>query len=151
MIPFGGAAQPFKSRHAKGTPAYAEEYKDWMRRCRLADEEERTELRREIPAEYARRVQAITKRNENASRILTALDFRLGRGQPSLQTHDDGSFIASPAQKKAWVEQSRKFARLRGEVMDGPAPPIVKSSKPTARLRIGLPWTDFVLARQHAV
>lgn len=137
--------KPFQSRHAKGTPAYAQEYKDWMRRCRLADEEERTKLRRENPAEYARRVQAIHDAERKRLADFDCFGHPIGpRAKPSLQTHDDGSFIASPAQKKAWVEQSRKFARLRGEVMDGPAPPIVKMSKPNRSIAYRLALDGFL-------
>jgi hypothetical protein len=139
----------FKSRHPKGTAAYKEEYAQWQQRHRLADEEERTKFRRENPEEYARQLKAKHEAQRTRLAGVISIDHhghafdgyghRIGsRAKPSIPTNDDGSFIASPLQKKAWGEQSRKFARLRGETVDSPTPPSVVLADRTAAYRLML-------------
>jgi hypothetical protein len=139
----------FKSRHSKGTAAYKKEYEQWMQKRRLADEEERTKFRQENPEEYARKLQADREAERKRLEGVVSVDHhgqqfngygqKIGkRARPSSPTHDDGSFIASPLQEKVWGEQSREFARLRGEVVDAPAPPAVVMSNRTAAYRLSL-------------
>ena len=144
----------FKSRHAKGTAAYKEEYEQWMQKHRLADEEERTKLRRENPEEYQRQLQAHYAAERKRLEGVVSVDHcgqqfngygqKIGkRARPP--THDDGSFIASPLQEEAWDEQSREFARLRGENVDAQPPAVVKPNRTTAyRLSLDgfLFWPD---------
>jgi hypothetical protein len=130
----------FKSRHAKGTAAYKQEYEQWMQKRRLADEEERTKFRRENPEEYARQLKA----NHEAQRTRLAGVISIDHhGRPlDGYGHRIGSgakpFVASPLQEKVWGEQSRKFARLRGETVDSPAPPAVVMADRTAAYRLML-------------
>lgn len=139
----------FKSRHAKGTAAYKEEYEQWMQKRRLADEEERTKFRRENPEEYVRKLQADREAERKRLAGVVSIDHfghafdgyghRIGpRARPSLPTHDDGSFIASPLQEKVWGEQSREFARLRDEIVDPPTPPAVEIPDRTTAYRLTL-------------
>jgi hypothetical protein len=146
----------FKSRHAKGTAAYTQEYEQWMQKHRLADEEERTKLRRENPEEYERQLQADREAERKRLEGVVSVDH-LGRpldsqgrvigprARSSVPTNDDGSFIASLLQEKVWGEQSREFARLRGEIVDEPTPIVVTPNRTTAyRLSLDgfLFWPD---------
>jgi hypothetical protein len=139
----------FKSRHAKGTAAYKQEYEHWMQKHRLADEEERTKFRRENPEEYARKLQADREAERRRLAGVISIDHRghlfNGYGQmigkragPSLPTHEDGSFIASPLQKIVWGEQSREFARLRGETVDPPVALVVEPPDRSTAYRLTL-------------
>jgi hypothetical protein len=126
--------KPFKSLHPKGTPAYKQEYACWQKRYRLADEEAEARFQRERPEEWERHQKAMADDAERRAN-LTSVDHR-GRvldryghvigvyGRPSLPTHEDGSYIASPLQEKIWGEQSREFARRRGEIVDPPTAPV---------------------------
>ena len=46
--------------------------------------------------------------------------------------------FASPSQKKAWGEQSREFARLRGEIVDPPVAPVVALPDHSTAYRLNL-------------
>jgi hypothetical protein len=123
--------KPFKSMHPKGGAAYKQEYQRWQQRYRLAVEESDIRDKRERPEEWARHQKAMADDAERRAN-LTSTDHRgrtldrygnpLGPRRTSVPTNDDGSFIASPSQEKVWGEQSREFARLRGEVVDPPPP-----------------------------
>jgi hypothetical protein len=139
----------FKSRHPNGTAAYKEEYEQWIQKRRLADEEERTRFRRAHPEEFARKLQADREAERKRLEGVVSVDHhgqrfngygqKIGkRARPSVPTNDDGSFIASPLQEKVWGEQSREFARLRGEVVDPPTHPAVVMSDRTAAYRLML-------------
>jgi hypothetical protein len=146
----------FKSRHSKGTAAYKEEYEQWMQKRRLADEEERTKFRREHPEDYARKLQADREAERKRLEGVVSVDHlgqlfngygqKIGkRARASVPTNDNGSFVASPLQEKVWGEQSREFARLRGEPVDPPTPAVEKPNRTTAyRLALDgfLFWPD---------
>jgi hypothetical protein len=147
--PFSGRHKPFKSRHAKGTSAHAQEKARWLEMNRLADEEERTKFRRENPEEYERQLQARYAAERKRLSGVISIDHhghtfdgyghRIGsRAKPSSPTNDDGSLMASPLQKKVWGEQSREFARLRGEIVDPPTPPAVEIRDRTTAYRLTL-------------
>jgi hypothetical protein len=147
--PFSGRHKPFKSRHAKGTSAYAQEKARWLEMNRLADEEERTKFRRENPEEYERQLQAHYAAERKRLSGVVSIDHhghtfdgdghRIGsRAKPSSPTNDDGSFIASPLQKKVWGEQSREFARLRGEIVDPPVALVVETPDRSTAYRLTL-------------
>jgi hypothetical protein len=137
--------KPFKSLHPKGTAAYKQEYAHWQQRYRLADEEAETRFRQERPEEWERHQKALDDDAERRANLVSfdhrgrAFD-RFGHpiGPRARPTHDDGSFIASPLQEKVWGEQSREFARLRGETVDAPTPPAVVMSDRTAAYRLML-------------
>ena len=146
--------KPFKSMHPKGTASYTAEYVRWQKRYRLATEEAEARFQRERPEEWARHQKAMADDAERRAN-LTSFDH-LGRtldrhgnvigtrGRPSLPTHDDGSYIASILQEKVWGEQSREFARLRGETVDAPPPPVVPKRTTAYRLALDgfLFWPD---------
>jgi hypothetical protein len=147
--------KPFKSMHPKGTAAYKQEYARWQKRYRLAEEEAEARFQRERPEEWERQKKA---REDDAERRASLVSFdhrgrafdRYGhpigpRAKPYVATNDDGSFIASPLQEKVWGEQSREFARLRGEIVDAPMPAVEKPNRTTAyRLSLDgfLFWPD---------
>ncbi len=144
----------FKSRHAKGTQAYKDEYAQWQQKRRLRDEEERTKFRGENPEEYARKLQADREAERTRLAGVVSIDHygqafngygqMIGkRARPSVPTNEDGSYIASPLQEKVWDEQSREFARLRGETVD-PPPPVMSNRTTAYRLTLDgfLFWPD---------
>jgi hypothetical protein len=144
-----GLHKPFKSRHAKGTAAYAQEKERWLQMHRLADEEARTKFRRENPEEYARKLQADYAAERKRLAGVVSIDHfghafdgyghRIGpRARSSVPTNPDGSYIRSPLQKKAWSEQSREFARLRGEIVDPPVAVVVETPDRTTAYRLTL-------------
>ncbi len=148
--------KPFKSHHPNGTAAYRAEYQRWQQRYRLAIEEAENKFRQERPEEWERQKKAMADDAERRAN-LTSTDHRgrtldpqghvIGpRGNPSLPAHDDGSYIASPAQKKAWAEQSQEFAGLRGEIVDEPTPPAAEKPNRTTAYRLALDgfvfWPD---------
>jgi hypothetical protein len=148
--------KPFKSLHPKGTAAHKQEYAHWQQRYRLAEEEAEIRFQRERPEEWERQKKACEDDAERRAN-LTSFDH-LGRtldrhgnvigtrGKPSLPTHEDGSYVASPLQEKVWGEQSREFARLRGEIVDPPPPPAVEKPNRTTAYRLSLDgflfWPD---------
>jgi hypothetical protein len=87
-------------------------------------------FQRENPAEYARQEQAIREAEEKRHADCSINRSHLGRlsqrgkRKSTVPTKSDGTYIRSPLQKKVWGEQSREFSRLRGEVVDAPAPPV---------------------------
>ena len=89
-------------------------------------------LQREDPAEYERQQQAI--RDANTERIANLVSI----GKPFVPTNPDGSYIRSPLQKKVWGEQSREFARLRGEIVDPPVASVVELPDRTTAYRLTL-------------
>ncbi len=144
----------FKSRHAKGTQAYKDEYAQWQQKRRLRDEEERTKFRGENPEEYARKLQADREAERTRLAGVVSIDHygqafngygqMIGkRPRPSVPTNEDGSYITSPLQEKVWDEQSREFARLRGETVD-PPPPVMSNRTTAYRLTLDgfLFWPD---------
>jgi hypothetical protein len=145
--------KPFKSMHPKGEAAYKQEYQRWQQRYRFAVEEAEARFQRERPEEWARHQKTMAHDAERRAN-LTSFDHRgrtldlqghvIGtRGRP---THDDGSFIASPLQEKVWGEQSREFARRRGEIVDAPTAPAVEPPNRTTAYRLVLDgflfWPD---------
>jgi hypothetical protein len=148
--------KPFKSLHAKGTAAHKQEYAHWQKRYRLAVEEAEARFQQERPEEWERHQKAMADDAERRAK-LTSTDHRgrthdchghvIGtRGRPSVPTNEDGSYIASPAQKKAWAEQSQEFARLRGEIVDEPKPPASPKPNRSTAYRLSLDgflfWPD---------
>ena len=61
-----------------------------------------------------------------------------GAAKPYLPTNPDGSYIRSPLQEKVWSEQSREFARLRGEIVDLPTTPVVETPDRSTAYRLTL-------------
>ena len=100
-------------------------------------------LQRENPAEYERQQQAIREAEEKRRANLVALTIcgrviENGAAKPYLPTNPDGSYIRSPLQKKVWGEQSREFARLRGEIVDPPTATVVEIPDRTTAYRLTL-------------
>ena len=119
--PFEGYAQ----RYPKSLE-WGNEYQSWQVKCKFMDYvAAMCKLQRENPAEYARQQQARREAETRRRANLLSIDH-LGRviepGNPksTVPTNPDGSYIRSPLQKKVWGEQSREFARLRGEIVDPP-------------------------------
>ncbi len=97
-------------------------------------------LQRENPEEFARQQQAIREADAKRRANLVSIDHRgrvieNGAPKPYLPTNPDGSYIRSPLQEKVWGEQSREFARIRGEIVDRQW--LSKSRRWIAQLRIG--------------
>lgn len=138
----------FKSRYAKGTQAYRDEYAEWQQKRRLRDEEERTKFRRENPEEYARKLEADREAERKRLAGVVSIDHygqafdgyghRIGPRRTPVPTNEDGSYIASLLQEKVWDEQSKEFARRRGEIVDPPTPRAVVMSDRTAAYRLML-------------
>jgi hypothetical protein len=146
--------KPFRSMHPKGTASYQREYAHWQKQYRLAVKESEIRYQREHPEEWARHQKAMADDAERRAN-LTSTDHRgrtldrhgsviRTRGRPFSPTHDDGSFVASPLQEEAWDEQSREFARLRGEIVDAPPSPVVPNRTTAYRLALDgfLFWPD---------
>lgn len=116
--------KPFKSIHPKGTVAYKQEYARWQQRYRLADEEFEIRDKLKRPEVWELRRKAAEEDDERRAN-LTSFDH-LGRtlDRDGQVVGKRGSFIASPLQEKVWDEQSREFARLRGENVDEPTPAV---------------------------
>ncbi|MGA7640458.1 MAG: hypothetical protein WA274_03445 [Candidatus Acidiferrales bacterium] len=118
--------QGYEKRHPKSLE-FGAEYQSWQNLCKFMDSlAADCTLQRENPAEYARQQQAIREADEKQRRAnLVSIDhcgrvIENGAAKPYLPTNPDGSYIRSPLQKKVWGEQSREFARLRGEIVDPP-------------------------------
>jgi hypothetical protein len=109
-------------------------------------------LQKENPAEYARQQQAIREAEEKRraesliSRDHLGQVIELGKRKSTVPTNPDGSYIRSPLQTRVWGEQSRKFARLRGEVADAPTPPVIETPNRSTVYRLALDgflfWPD---------
>jgi hypothetical protein len=124
---------------------FGDEYHSWQVKCEFMDYVcAMYKLKREDPAEYERQQQAIREENEQRRRAnLVPIDHRgrviqSGASKPFVPTNPDGSYIASPLQKKAWGEQSREFARLRGEIVDPPVAFVVETPDRTTAYRLTL-------------
>ena len=122
--PFDG----YLKRHPN-TLTLGDEYHSWQVRCEFMEYVcAMYKLKREDPEEYERQQQAIREADEKRRRAnLVPIDHRgraieNGAVKPFVPTNPDGSYIRSPLQMKVWGEQSREFARLRGEIVDAPAP-----------------------------
>lgn len=98
-------------------------------------------LREENPAEYARQQQinreAEEKRIANLGQVI-----EWGNRKSTVPTNPDGSYIWSPLQKKVWGEQSREFARRRGEIVDEPVTVELPDRSTAYRLEDFLFWGD---------
>jgi hypothetical protein len=139
--------EPFEGylkRHPN-TLTFGDEYRSWQSRCEFFDYVcQMHKLQRENPAEYERQQQVIREENEQRCRAnLVPIDHRgrvieNGTVKPFVPTNPDGSYIASPLQKKAWGEQSREFARLRGEIVDPPVASVVELPDRTTAYRLTL-------------
>jgi hypothetical protein len=133
--------EPFEGyleRHPK-TLTLGDEYRSWQVRCEFFDYVcQMLKLQREDPAEYERQQQVI--REAEAQRLADFRSIDCGRGnrKSTVPTNPDGSYIASPLQKKAWGEQSREFARLRGEIVDSPVASVVELPDRTTAYRLTL-------------
>jgi hypothetical protein len=131
---------------------WGDEYHSWQVKCEFMDYVcAMLKLQRENPAEYERQQQAI--REAEAQRLadfvsINCLGQVIGRGnrKSTIPTNPDGSYIASPLQKKAWGEQSREFSRLRGEIVDPPVALVVESPDRSTAFRLTLDgflfWAD---------
>ncbi len=89
------------------------------------------------PAEYERQQQAIREAEAQRLADFRSIDYR-GNRNSTVPTNSDGSYIRSPLQKQVWGEQSREFARLRGEIVDPPTPPAVEILDRTTAYRLTL-------------
>jgi hypothetical protein len=138
--------EPFEGyleRHPN-TLELGDEYHSWQVRCEFMDYVcAMYKLQREDPAEYERQQLAIREAEEKRRANLVSFDHR-GRviqgcaSKPFVPTNPDGSYIRSPLQKKVWGEQSREFARLRGEIVDAPAAVVVELPDRSTAYRLTL-------------
>ena len=142
--------QGYEKRHPKSLE-FAAEYQSWQNICKFMDSlAADCRLQRENPAEYARQQQAIREADEKQRRAnLVSIDhcgrvIENGAAKPYMPKNPDGSYIRSPLQKKVWSEQSREFARLRGEIVDPPAPVELPDRSTAYRLTLDgfLFWGD---------
>jgi hypothetical protein len=140
--------EPFEGylkRHPN-TLTFGDEYRSWQSRCEFFDYVcAMYKLQRDNPAEYERQQQAICEAEAKRLADFRSIDHR-GNRKSTVPTHPDGSYIASPLQKKAWGEQSRAFARLRGEIVDPPVALVVELPNRTTAYRLTLDgflfWAD---------
>lgn len=117
---------------------WGDEYHSWQVKCEFMDYVcAMYKLQRENPAEYERQQQAIREAEAKRLADFRSIDHR-GNRKSTVPTNPDGSYIASPLQKKTWGEQSREFARLRGEIVDPPTPPAVEGPDRTTAYRVTL-------------
>ena len=136
--------QGYEKRHPKSLE-FGAEYQSWQNICKFMDSfAADCRLQRENPAEYERQQQTIREADEKRRRAnLVSVDHRgrvieNGTAKPYLPTNPDGSYIRSPLQEKVWGEQSREFARLRGEIVDPPVAPEVEIPDRTTAYRLTL-------------
>lgn len=140
--------EPFEGylkRHPN-TLTFGDEYRSWQSRCEFFDYVcQMYKLQRENPAEYERQQQAIREAEAKRLADFRSIDHR-GNRKSTVPTNPDGSYIASPLQKKAWGEQSREFARLRGEIVDPPVAVVVETPNRSTAYRLTLDgflfWAD---------
>jgi hypothetical protein len=132
--------EPFEGylkRHPN-TLTFGDEYRSWQSRREFFDYVcQMYKLQRENPAEYERQQQAIREAEAKRLADFRSIDHR-GNRKSTVPTNPDGSYIASPLQKKAWSEQSREFARLRGEIVDSPMAVVVELPDRTTAYRLTL-------------
>ena len=135
--------QGYGKRHPKELE-FGAEYHSWQNICKFMDAlAAECKLKRENPAEYERQQQAISEAEEKRRANLVSIDHRgrvieNGAAKPYLPTNPDGSYIRSPLQKKVWGEQSREFARLRGEIVDPPVALEVETLDRSTAYRLNL-------------
>ena len=135
--------QGYEKRHPKELE-FGAEYRSWQNICKFMDSlAAECKLQRENPAEYERQQQAISEAEEKRRANLVSIDHRgrvieNGAVKPFVPTNPDGSYIRSPLQEKVWSEQSREFARLRGEVVDLPTTPVVETPDRSTAYRLTL-------------
>ena len=132
--------EPFEGylkRHPN-TLTFGDEYRSWQSRCEFFDYVcQMYKLQRENPAEYERQQQAIREAEAQRLADFRSIDYR-GNRNSTVPTNEDGSYIRSPLQIKVWGEQSREFARLRGEIVDPPVASIVELPDRTTAYRLTL-------------
>ena len=117
--------QGYEKRHPKSLE-FGNDYQSWQNLCKFMDSlAADCKLQRENPAEYARQQQARREAETRRRANIVSIDhvgrvIEPGNPKSTVPTNPDGSYIASPLQKRAWAKQSREFARLRGEIVDLP-------------------------------